>query len=415
MVQDTGNSRRATRLGNFLLVVVLSLVSVGRIVFQMSKTSTITSSYPSRIIANQSNREQQQHQPPLPIRPSLPLQPPNKKQQRQRTWSFGANVTTILAENILWSQNWKRYAMASCPSTPVQYFSGGTESRHSAEELASWLRDCHGVIWIRLGSSGNSNVDRFGAHVVHFTTKPFLLVTTDGDNSVPSSIPSYQPILDSPNCLAWYTQNYDGSLTHPKLRPIPIGFDLHTHWQGLWTEPNHYYDNIRQMIQLRRQGVVATTMENRTPTVLVPSWSEDRHPDRKASHGVLDQCNISHVSLTHMPIDQLWNTYTQYQFGLSPFGNGMDCHRTWEYLFFGLVPIVKSSSLDALYQGLPVVIVKEYADLCQDPDYLQRAWKNIANLWPPPDHAFTMRWWLQKGVDPEKDGLLYDIVSSLPL
>jgi hypothetical protein len=50
-------------------------------------------------------------------------------------------------------------------------------------------------------------------------------------------------------------------------------------------------------------------------------------------------------------------------FSISPHGNGLDCHRTWEDLILGCIVIVKTSALDPLYEGLPVVIVKEWNEI----------------------------------------------------
>ena len=48
---------------------------------------------------------------------------------------------------------------------------------------------------------------------------------------------------------------------------------------------------------------------------------------------------------------------------LSPHGNGLDCHRTWESLIFKTIPIVKTSTLDDLYKDLPVIIVNKWNDI----------------------------------------------------
>ena len=68
--------------------------------------------------------------------------------------------------------------------------------------------------------------------------------------------------------------------------------------------------------------------------------------------------------LKKLPLDQLWQAYARYLFGLSPRGNGLDCHRTWEMLFFGMVPIVKAGPLDELYRGLPIITVHNWTDVC---------------------------------------------------
>ena len=59
----------------------------------------------------------------------------------------------------------------------------------------------------------------------------------------------------------------------------------------------------------------------------------------------------------------LWNNMLKYAFIASPHGNGLDCHRTWEALVLGCIPIVKKSPLDGLYEGLPVLIVNEWSDI----------------------------------------------------
>ena len=58
-----------------------------------------------------------------------------------------------------------------------------------------------------------------------------------------------------------------------------------------------------------------------------------------------------------------WNKQKEYAFVISPHGGGYDCHRLWEALILGCIPIVKTSPIDTLYEGLPVLIVKEWSDV----------------------------------------------------
>ena len=51
---------------------------------------------------------------------------------------------------------------------------------------------------------------------------------------------------------------------------------------------------------------------------------------------------------------------------ISPHGNGLDCHRTWEALCLNCIPIVKTSPLDNLYIDLPVLIVNEWNDISME-------------------------------------------------
>jgi hypothetical protein len=49
-------------------------------------------------------------------------------------------------------------------------------------------------------------------------------------------------------------------------------------------------------------------------------------------------------------------------FVMSPEGVGMDCHRTWEALLLGCIPVVKKSSCDDIFDGLPVWIVEDWSE-----------------------------------------------------
>ena len=52
---------------------------------------------------------------------------------------------------------------------------------------------------------------------------------------------------------------------------------------------------------------------------------------------------------------------------VSPRGNGLECHRTWEALYLGCVPIVKrSTSSERLYSGLPVMQVDDFAEVNEE-------------------------------------------------
>ena len=51
------------------------------------------------------------------------------------------------------------------------------------------------------------------------------------------------------------------------------------------------------------------------------------------------------------------------QFVLSPPGAGSDCFRTWEALYLGSIPIVKYTSINSIFEQLPVLSVNNFEDL----------------------------------------------------
>jgi len=50
---------------------------------------------------------------------------------------------------------------------------------------------------------------------------------------------------------------------------------------------------------------------------------------------------------------------------ISPPGTGIDCHRVYEAIYLGAVPVVITSHLDYFYKNLPVVIVKDWNDVTE--------------------------------------------------
>lgn len=62
--------------------------------------------------------------------------------------------------------------------------------------------------------------------------------------------------------------------------------------------------------------------------------------------------------------EQYYKKLSKSQFVLSPFGNGKDCYRTWEALYFGAVPIVQRTYFsEELYRDLPVLVLDDWNDL----------------------------------------------------
>lgn len=74
-----------------------------------------------------------------------------------------------------------------------------------------------------------------------------------------------------------------------------------------------------------------------------------------------------------------YDDWKPYKFILSPQGAGLDCHRTWEAIICGIIPIVKSSSIDELFQDLPVIIVNDWNDINEN--MLNYKYTEIMNKW----------------------------------
>lgn len=92
-------------------------------------------------------------------------------------------------------------------------------------------------------------------------------------------------------------------------------------------------------------------------------------------HGRLK--NVSKCFYNVNSLDQ-WKYYlhmARSKFVLSPPGNGLDCYRTWEALYLGSIPIILQTSINRIFDKLPVFIVNSYDEIT--PQLLEQVYQNM--------------------------------------
>ena len=251
-----------------------------------------------------------------------------------------------------------------------------TEERVNLLFMINYIKSAKNIIWIRLGThlDGENDLKLFTEYI-HYLKYPVTLITTDGDTSVPDEIPNdiVTTLLNSPMIINWYTQNL--SSTDTKIRPYPIGFDLHTHYGDYI---NHYREwdsllKIKNKAPLKRKKQIYCDFYH--------SMYERHDRSREEAYKLLKKMKYTIFPKDRLPRNKLWKQYTESQFVASPHGDGLDCYRTWEALALGAIPIVKRSTLDQLYidNNLPVVIVDSWEE-CLLPKNLELWWNKYSPL-----------------------------------
>ncbi|PKN38765.1 MAG: hypothetical protein CVU62_00770 [Deltaproteobacteria bacterium HGW-Deltaproteobacteria-2] len=287
----------------------------------------------------------------------------------------------------LWSKGISQYCDFKGPES---YWREETESCQPESFFRQHYAGANGLVWVRLSTQSRDgkpcDLDNFVRGALPMIQKPFALITTDGDASVPSDIKTVtvSALLDCPWLVSWHTQNYDGN-GHPKLAPWPIGIDLHT--PRFCTSPRHL---VALLESIRARRLPLDQLPLRVFCDLgVSLASEER---RRAVAGL---CNCDHVDFLEKSISQrsIWRRYAEYPFALSVLGNGLDCHRTWELLYMGTIVITKTSSLDSLFEGLPVVIIDDWKEVRDN--------RNLKK-WLQKYGTLTERKNIQKRLEPSK-------------
>lgn len=249
------------------------------------------------------------------------------------------------------------------------------------------------------------SIPLFVEEVLGKIKRPFVLVTGDSDDSVSAAnIKSIDLLVSNEYMKRWFAQNLEFS--HPKVEPMPIGLDYHSGWQ----DPRHYGSrNILPALQeaeLRAICRSAKGFSMRKPLAICDWLGRSAYGDREeARHGIAEDAR--YVPDGRLPRNELWQKYAEYAFVASPFGVGLDCHRTWEAIALGCIPIVKASPMTPLFEGLPVLIIKNWNQIT--PDYLKRQQQEFGVREFSYEKLF-LTYWL---ANIREDKILYKINSSM--
>ncbi|KMW58514.1 hypothetical protein AIOL_003490 [Candidatus Rhodobacter oscarellae] len=190
--------------------------------------------------------------------------------------------------------------------------------------------------------------------------KPFVLVS--GDAVLDVSPDALGPrrmrrILEHPHLIRWHAQNCGHD--HPKLAPMPLGLDYHTIGRNRRPEWGPQASPLAQEAELHRVRERAAALERRDPRAY-SNWHFVLGNGDRAE--VIKQLppEATEYQPARQPRLATWQRNAAFAFTISPRGRGMDCHRTWEGILLGAIPVIPDLPINRLFADLPVVIVQDW-------------------------------------------------------
>ena len=94
-----------------------------------------------------------------------------------------------------------------------------------------------------------------------------------------------------------------------------------------------------------------------------------RRPSGKNRRTILSTLYSNGIHNTPLSPDVYFESLPSYKFVISPEGNGIDCHRHYEALLAGCIPIIERNPLiEEKYKGCPILYTDTYSEIT--PDYL---------------------------------------------
>jgi len=226
---------------------------------------------------------------------------------------------------------------------------------------------------------------------------PFVLLCGDTDIEVRNediNTSFIKILLHHPFLKRLYCQNW-GSKPHPKVVCLPIGLDFHTlnknllftfqHNQHNWGNYASPFIQEKQIMNIKKPKI------RRTLCYVNFIHSKDLS-DRNEALNNLPK-DLLYIESNHLTRVETLKNMATFKYVISPHGHGLDCHRTWEALCLGCIPIVKKSSLSEndLYSNLPVIVVNKWSDVTKDL-LNNNSIKSLNSLHP----KLTLNYWKQK-------------------
>jgi len=242
-------------------------------------------------------------------------------------------------------------------------------SSYNGDESECMFVNSHGIIKALKNIPNVYYVKSDQLNTFNIPNNNFILVTGNEDTTIPDDFQEKSnDILNSPNLIHWYSQNlnYTGNI---KLSSIPIGLDYHTigngkqgyEWWGKKETPKKQEEYVFELEKKPFEERELKLYVNFNNSIRGKYGEKDRKD-------ALEQTpvKLQVIEKDNIPRKETWKNMTKYAFVVSPHGNGLDCHRTWEALVLGCIPVVKTSSLDVLYDELPVLIVNNWYDINEE-------------------------------------------------
>lgn len=270
---------------------------------------------------------------------------------------------------------------------------GGRAALRFEPERFDAVRDGD-LVWMRLIA-----LPQFLKQALPRIRARFTLLTGDEDWSIPGGFSGSRELLQDPKLLFWFTQNLDAGGKHPKLRVLPIGLDFHTisngpkwgHEQATPAQQEAELERLRAEMPKNGERLSKAHADFHFNKKKDQVWGDDRDSVQRV---LADNAAVV-FQARKLSRSELWREKTRYAFVVSPHGNGLDCHRTWESLVLGNIPIVKRSSIDPLYEGLPVVMVDDWREIT--PENLRRWHTQHRDAFERPEvlERLTNRYWIE--------------------
>jgi hypothetical protein len=172
-----------------------------------------------------------------------------------------------------------------------------------------------------------------------------ILITHQSDYDINKHIFESKP----KNIIKWFAQNVNHK--NEDLIPLPIGIENHT-------GPSKGNSIDLNFIKKFTQNY--SHIEKKIDKIYC-NFNLNNHHSRNNVKNFLLQNELCDLGTFGIPYELYCSEIRKYLFVASPRGNGIDCHRTWESLLMGSIPIVEKHFMYDSYKNLPIIQINSWS------------------------------------------------------
>jgi hypothetical protein len=187
-------------------------------------------------------------------------------------------------------------------------------------------------------------LDIFITKVLPRINYPFNLITHNSDAPITNK---HFVILNNKHLIKWHGMNCH--IIHKKLQPIPIGI------------ANEKWPHGNKKVLL---DIINTPIEKTKLVYSNFNISTNALKRTEIYNTIKEKLFIDFDTVVH-PYQEYLTKLKSYKYTISPPGNSVDCHRIWESIYLGVIPIVeKHIALESWYD-LPILFIDSFDNLTE--------------------------------------------------
>ena len=159
------------------------------------------------------------------------------------------------------------------------------------------------------------------------------------------------------------------------IEPIPIGIENAHHKKNGNLD---YYNTIK----------IANRKKDKN-NIIFASFAVNTEV-RKNYEKILYKYKIENIN--NLPLREYRNKLNDSYFIISPPGNGIDCHRTWEALYHNTIPVIEKKYYLFSHINLPILVVDKLEEFLNYSN--EKKLKIYDNLTKKYNERIYMQWWI---------------------